>query len=537
MDTLHVAFSLDENRSLKLKQLITSELGYPTYDIPDKLTKDLDVLIPYSTKDTVATLLLAKKYSGIYGQEGFRKIRKLYARVVRPMDFIFTEMELSGWPVDHDMCLELRKLAMTEFKRVEADLHDLLGENGIEVGSKTFASPPQLRKIIFERLGYPVNPDKRIALTKTKELSTSSDALLHLKGKSFIDKLLEWRGLAKMLSTYIEPMLSAAENRGRITTSYKQTGTVTGRTASGKEKEGGSSRASANKRDAMNLQNMPYTKYGPKKLSVRHCVRARPGWSIVEADFSQIEVRIAAELSKDPLFMQIYREGGDVHTMRAMRISGHTPDTWAQLDKDKRKDLRGKAKPVTFGFLYGMLAPKFKQYALMDYEVDFTLEQCNRIRSQFFADHAALEKWYKRQEREAERQGYVESLSGRRRHLPNIKLDPESSREAKGKLQEAIRMAINTPVQGFASDLKLMSIIELFQWLDPDDGYIFGEVHDSILLEVRNEVLDKVVKKALRIMAHPKLLDVLGIELEVPICAEAKCGPSWGECEDWKEAA
>jgi len=524
MDTLHIAHSLDENRSLKLKQLITSELGYPTYDISDKLTKDLDILIPYAARDTVATLLLAQKYTNALKTPDLKRLRKLYTRVIRPMDGIFTEMELRGWPVDRDTCLELRKVVTVEFKKVEADLHDILREHNITVMSKAFASPKQLIDLIFGQLKYPVNPDKRLSQTKTGSLSTGSDALLHLKGKPFIDKLLEWRGLAKMLSTYIEPMILAAEARGRITTSYRLTGTVTGRTASGKENERKSSKG-----NGMNLQNLPYTKYGPKKLSVRNCIRAREGWSILEVDFSQIELRIAGELSKDPLLLRAYREGQDIHAIRAMRIMHMTPETWAKLSPEEQKSKRQKAKAANFGFLYGMQVQKYKTYALTDYGLDLSMDECVKTRNQFFADHTGLETWYGLQERAAKRQGYVESLSGRRRHLPNIRLDPESNREAKGKYAEAIRMAINTPVQGFASDLKLMSMIEIYEWLDPKDGYMFGEIHDSIVLEIRNEVLEDVARTILQIMSHPRILDNLGIQLSVPICAEAKAGPSLGE--------
>jgi DNA polymerase-1 len=531
MDTLHVAHLLDENRSLKLKQLITSELGYPTYDIPDKLTKDLDVLIPYAAKDTVASLLLAQKYVKMLKTLDLSRLRKLYTRVIRPMDTIFTKMELSGWPVDRDSCLELRKVVTVEFKKVEADLHDILAKYGIEVSSKAFASPKQLTEIIFGRLQYPVNPDRRLSRTATGGLSTGSDALLHLKGKPFVDKLLEWRGMAKMLSTYIEPMIEAAETRGRVTTSYRLTGTVTGRTASGKEnqRKGTSSRSGA-----LNLQNLPYTKYGSKKLSVRNCIRAREGWSIMEVDYSQIELRVAGELSKDPLLLKAYQEGQDIHMLRAMRMIHVTPEEWEQLSPEVRKDKRQKAKAVSFGFLFGMLAPRFQQYALNDYGLDLSIEDCKKIRAQFFADHGGLQIWYGKQEREAHRKGYVENLSGRRRHLPNIRLDPESSREAKGKYLEAVRMAINSPVQSFASDLKLMSLIQIYNWLDPKDGYLFGEVHDSLVLEVRNTVLEDVARSILQIMSHPQILDKLGIQLTVPICAEVKAGPSLGEAVELK---
>jgi uracil-DNA glycosylase family 4 len=324
MDTLHVAHNIDENRNLKLKQLITSELGYPTYDIADKLTKDLDIFIPYAAKDTVCDLMLAKKYLKTMQTDDRERLRKLYSHVIRPMDKLFTKMELRGWPVDEDMCLKVQKLVTKEFLKVDRELHEILLEKGIVFGSKmgtvtrtrrgkeieieeeipvdaadirflgrhgldackergitldsrTFASPLKLSKLIFETLGYQPSTDRRVSRTKSGGLSTDEDALVHLKGEPFIDKLLEWRGHAKARSTYVAPMLEAAQTRGRISTSYKLSGTVTGRTASGKETE---KKARGKERGGSNLQNIPYDTYGPDKLSVRHCIKAREGWKI-----------------------------------------------------------------------------------------------------------------------------------------------------------------------------------------------------------------------------------------------------------------
>lgn len=577
MDTLHVAHNLNENRVLKLKQLITSELGYPTYDIADKLTKDLDILIPYGAKDTVCDLMLAKKYAGTLETDDMAKVRRLYAWLIRPMDKLFTKMELRGWPVDAETCKNVKKLVTAEFIKADRKLHELLLEKGVVLGYKqgivtkirrgkeveveedipvdeadvkylqkhglgaceergitldnrTFASPQKLGILLFKTLGYKPSEDKSIAYTESGALATGEDALVHLKGDPFIDGIFEWRRHAKARSTYVEPMLEAAETRGRISTSYKLTGTVTGRTASGKETE---KKTSGKVRGGMNLQNLPYDKYGPDKLSVRHCIRARPGWKIVEADFSQIELRVAGMLSQDPLFLRSYAEDKDIHAIRGMRVAGYTPEQWEKLEDSKKKELRQKAKAVNFGFLYGMSARTFQQYAITDYGVYFTMEECNAIREQFFRDHTGLEKWYSKQEREALRKGYVENLTGRRRHLPDVKLEDNPSREAKAKYRSAIRMAINTPVQSFASDLKLMSLLAVDKAIDEEYAYLFGEVHDSILLEVRDDMLDEVIEKVLNIMSHPPLLDKFGIEMTIPIKAEVKVGQSLGEAKEY----
>lgn len=546
MDTMHVAHQINENRALKLKLLITTELGYPTYDINDKLTKDLDVLIPYAARDTVASLLLALKYEGMLKKKGRRKLRKLYTHITRPADNLFTKMELRGWPVDGDRAEKCRDtiiglldectLKMVKFLRkhrasmVDNGLlkYDEATEEYGEIDTRIFASPKKLGKLLFDVLLLTKSSDKKVAFTDGGDPATNEDALVHLKGDTFVDMLLEWRGLAKALSTYAEPMLRAANGRGRISTSYKLTGTVTGRTASGKESNQ-SKRQGASKGEGMNLQNLLYT------FGLRSCVKARDGWSILECDLSQIELRIAGGISKDPLFIKAYNEGWDIHSIRAMRVNGMTQEEWDELPKEKKKELRQKAKAVNFGFLYGMMAPTFKQYALVDYGLDIPMHECAAIRKQFFADHHGLPAWYAKQEEECKEFGYVESPSGRRRHLPNITLNPEGSRDARSKYNEAVRMAINTPVQGFGSDWKLMSMIEVDEIVERDykgKAYLFGEVHDSILLEVRNDVLEEVARMVLKVMAHPRILDDLGIEFVVPVLAEAKAGPSLGEAKE-----
>ena len=537
MDTMHVAHIIDENRPIGLKKLIVQELGVPSYDIPDKLTKDLDVLIPYATKDTVAGRILARKYKDTLESPGYEKLNTFYHEVIREADRLFTDIELRGWPVDREECLHVKSVIEREFHRIDAEMHQILQEKGCDCDSKVFASPQKLGKLLFEQLNYPMNPNKAIAYTETGAPSTGEEALVHLKGHRFVALLLKWRNHAKALSTYVEPMLRAADNRGRISTSYNLTGTVTGRTASGKEKMAATSARSRKSADGMNLQNIIRDSYGEEEASIRDIIVARHGWSIVEVDFSQIELRVAGWLSRDPFFLDAYARGMDIHTLTAQMIMGLTEEQWAKLPKEKQKEYRQRAKAVNFGFLYGMGARTFQQYALTDYGVEFTLDECYKIREKYFEEHTGLEPWYLRQERQALRLGYVESPSGRRRHLPNINLDPQSSKEARRKYQEAVRYAINMPVQGFASDLKLMSAIEIDGLLYEDEAYMFGEVHDSILFEIRNDCIDYYVPKIVNVMRHPEMLDRLGIDLTVPIDAEAKVGQSWGKAKVYAVAA
>ena len=157
------------------------------------------------------------------------------------------------------------------------------------------------------------------------------------------------------------------------------------------------------------------------------------------------------------------------------------------------------------------------------------MSECIKVRKSFFADHKGLEAWYKKQENFAKKHGYVENLAGRRRHLPNMLLDPDSSGDARKKYTDSLRNAINMPVQGFGSELKLMSLIEIEAELSPVWGYIIGEIHDSIVLQCRHAYTQQVIEFVINVMRHPKLLDELGIKLTVPLDAEGKSGPSLGK--------
>lgn len=532
MDTLHVAHDINENRVLKLKQLITTDLGFPTYDIDNKLTQDMDELIPYAARDTVATRLLAQKYEDTIADPELKAIRKRYTHIIRPMDSIFTDIELRGWPVSEDMCVQLLALVDEQLDKAKVSMLEFLEDQHIEADESMLTSPDKLAVLLFDKLEYTPATDKRLAFTKTGKRATDKDAIIHLRHKPFVKLLLEFRKHYKVRSTYVLPMLKSARGRGRLTTSYKLHGTVTARTSSGKETM--ERRTSSDDEQAMNLQNLSYVVYGPDKLSIRDCIVAREGWKIVEVDFSQIELRIMGEVSKDPLLLHAYQNDLDLHTYRAQRILGITPEEWAKLSPSEQKDKRKRAKAANFGYIYGMEAvPGFKQFALTDYDLELTNQECVETRRGFFDDHAGLPAYYARQERKGVKRGYVESLSGYRRHLPNLRVAVEGSREQRGKYKEAVRMAINTPIQGFASDLKLMSMIEIEKTLDTRYAYLFGEVHDSILAEVRDDKVDYVVKLMLYIMSRPAILDKLGIEFNVPIRAEAKVGTSLGNAKDY----
>ncbi len=362
----------------------------------------------------MASLLLALKYSEEMHSDHNKKLARLYTKVIRRMDALFTKIELRGWPVHQkeaervlsDLTIKMdaiqtRMLAWLEDHN--ADQVTWKGPTGKEsttpVTAKTFSSTYQLAPLLFDILRIPMHPDKAIAYTESGGRSTKEDALVSGKHHPFVEMLMDWRGLSKAISTYALPMLAAARHRGRLTTSYKLHGTATGRTASGKESSAGKARGGVKvtveldgrlyevTMGGMNLQNLPhderdtFTEDGTLMRAalvrgIRDIIRPADGDpfdTIVEVDFSQIEIRVAGELSQDPFILRAYKENRDLHLLRGMRVLHPDEPNWDILeehfqelkkrDPGKAKKVRQDAKPVNFGFLYGMGAHKFKLFA------------------------------------------------------------------------------------------------------------------------------------------------------------------------------
>lgn len=255
-----------------------------------------------------------------------------------------------------------------------------------------------------------------------------------------------------------------------------------------------------------NLQQVPRTK------DVRAIYKAPPGRLFFEADYSQLELRIAADYSNDQTMLKIYNEGGDIHTTTAKLMTN---------GREPTKEERGKAKAVNFGFLYGMAAKKFVEYAYNNYGVIFSLSEANQFRQKFFAKYTRLLPWHHEQELICESLGGVYNKFGRFRKLPLIYSANKWERAS------AARRAINTPVQGTGSDLLLSAAFQIHKELRKEGLKIVGTVHDSILGEFPEECKDWIVPEIRRIMLHPKTLDYFGITLKVPLDCDIGVGP-WG---------
>jgi len=239
------------------------------------------------------------------------------------------------------------------------------------------------------------------------------------------------------------------------------------------------------------------------------------------ADYSQIELRIAAMLANDNAMLDQYSKGEDIHLNTAVKMTSKAPD---QITKEERK----KAKAVNFGMVYGMGAKKFVKYSFESYEVRITLEEAEAARNLFFKGYPKLIPWHNRQRRLAHRYKAVRSPLGRLRHLPDITSADEMVR------QEAERQAINSPVQSTASDLMLASLVQLHKILPQKHIKIVGTVHDSLLFEVNEDYVDKyapVVKEVMEDLDRVK--HTFGADITVPIIVDIEYGSHWGEGKPW----
>ena len=362
-------------------------------------------------------------------------------------------------------------------------------------------SPTQIQTLIYEDLSLPV-----IERTESGAPSTSETTLKQLREQHpIIDKILEYRGVNIQISHFIDGWIDRMWGQ-RLFPSFKLHGTVTGRTSC----------------TDPNLQQVP------RDPTIRNLVGAPEGWSFVEIDYSQAELRIAAIMSGDETMSRIYATGGDIHTHTYEMISGEKVSD----DKYIRKEQRKKAKAVNFGFVYGMGWRKFKEYARDTYGVTLTDKEAQEWREKFFQVYHSLPKWHSKQRRIVQSLGQVRSPIGRIRRLPDIYSTDKS------KKAEAERQSINSPVQGFGSDLTILGMSEIMKkssYCDPDYAlddekfYVVGTVHDATLFEVKNDYLMEFCPKAKHILENPLALkEVFHFESPVPIVADVAVGRSWG---------
>lgn len=259
----------------------------------------------------------------------------------------------------------------------------------------------------------------------------------------------------------------------------------------------------------------------PQEPSIRNLIKAPPGKVIMEQDYSQLELRIVCALSKEPNMMQAYHAGKDLHglTMELM---------FPEIDFDKEeahivKRYRTYAKATNFGFVYGLQARSFVDYA-KSYGLNLSLEEAEDFRNRFLNAYSALPVWWKQMIKQASTYGYAKTLTNRKRFLPDIWSDNFKDRSA------SERQAINTPVQGLGSDICISALSDIVfsTELDHSRFRVIGSVHDAILYEVNEDYAEELSVKTSKIMEYPSLLRDLEVDLGVPLVVDTEISHAWG---------
>ena len=328
--------------------------------------------------------------------------------------------------------------------------------------------------------------------TKAGAPSVGVDTLSNYVGNDCVDTLLEYKRISKLI-TFIESWEDLQVD-GKIYPSFNITAR-TGRTTC----------------NSPNIQQCPQDSY------VRNLIEARPGWKLVEIDFSQLELRVASWLSGDINMQHAYQSGSDLHSKTTELLFGDT----SGLSHDEQKRRRTQSKSANFGFLYGMVAKTFIAYA-RGYGLDLTQEDSEKIRADFFNAYPRLLVWHEECKEFARQHGYIESPIGRKRWFDNINSYDFKKRSADE------RQAINSPVQGFGSDLCTSALADIVfsKELDHTIFNVLASVHDAILFEIRDDCVDELVPKLKYMMEHPSIID--GIDVPIPLVADVEVSQSWG---------
>ncbi|MBI2086763.1 MAG: hypothetical protein HYT69_01165 [Candidatus Zambryskibacteria bacterium] len=416
-----------------------------------------------------------------------RKVREVFENIERPLIPVVEKMNERGVKVDKQV-----------LKKLSEDYHEKLGklEKKIwqEAGEEfNINSPKMLSEILFTKLGL---GEKRQKKTPTGALSTRESELEKLREKHpIVDHILEYRELSKLLSTYIDAIPPLLDKNSRLHSTFLQSGAVTGRMASNNP----------------NLQNIPVkTALG---RAIRKAFVAQKGFKLLSLDYSQIELRLAAILSRDKKLIEIFKNREDVHAGVAARVF--------KVPRDKvDKAMRIKAKTINFGILYGMGVNALRANLGTD------RKEAQEFYNEYFKTFTGLAEYLDKVKAETARRGYTETMFGRRRYFTGFKSPLPYVRA------QAERMAINAPLQGTQADIIKIAMKRISDYIEvqkhSDDAHLVLQVHDELVFEVKENLVSEAVAEFKEMMETVIPKEKLS---GVPIVAEAHVGDNWGEME------
>lgn len=528
-DTMLASHILDENRPKGLKSLAPSLLGVAPWgiDTKDLLNKPIKEVLIYNALDTFYTYHLY-----LYFKEDFKKnpaLLRIFKYVTMESNEVLIQAELDGVWMDRTRLATHKKIAfdmerewLDKLMAYVPDPSECEGWPGKGKKQKpaeiNFNASNWSRWFLFDHLGLPVlGRGKDTEDGEPGKPSMAEAIMMTLKEFHDVPALMlertRWNKIGQFMTAY-ENNLDAND---RIHTTFKLAGTVTGRLSSGKEDEEKFNGAMKD-RKGINLQQVPRDPF------VRGLFGAPPGYLFVEADFSQVELRVVAFIAPERHMKLLYQTGQDIHLATASNVLGVPAD---RVTKEDRK----KAKAVNFGFVYGMGWKKFIATAWANYELIFTEEEAQAVRAAYFQQFPDLVDWHRRQRRLVHKYKRVQSPIGRIRHLPDID-SPDKAVQG-----EAERQAINSPVQSFASDMTQLSmsmVAKQFKELDLD-AKVIGTVHDASLFQVRQDQVGLAMPLIKDTMQNLPLRRLFGVDIDVPIIADIKVGTHWGDAQELHE--
>jgi DNA polymerase-1 len=410
---------------------------------------------------------------------------KLFNEIEMPLVTVLAKMEMTGIKLDVGVLEEM-----------SGELGERLDEIGAKVyrsAGETFNlnSPQQLSEVLFDRLK--IDPPGRSQRTSSGFYSTAAGVLEALSGKHpVVDLILEYRELSKIKSTYLDALPQRVNpETGRVHTSYNQTGSVTGRIASSDP----------------NLQNIPIRSDLGRK--VRRAFIANQGCVLLSVDYSQVELRIVANIANDQGMLAAFRSGQDIHVATAAAIYGIPL-------QEVTKEQRRHAKAINFGLIYGM-----SPFGLTR-TTDLTLAEAENFVSTYFQQFPGIKIYLDQVRRQAYEQGYVETLLGRRRYFPGLKTQKNQNVRSREE-----REAINAPIQGTAADIMKIAMLKVHKTLKETNlqARMLLQVHDELVLECAKQDIAETAKLVKQVMQE-------SYRLNIPLLTEAKYGLNWDEMQD-----
>ena len=475
-------YVITPERSHKLDTLSKSylDISAATENSPADLFSELPPELPYARALGELPLLypLSRELSGELEKE---KMADLYNKIEMPLIVVLSDMEREGVKIDTGLLAEYSKELTSELAGIESKVRELAGEPTLNI-----SSPKQLGVLLYEKLQLVKNAKR----TSKRNYSTDEETLSSiLDTHPIIPLILEYRNIKKLLSTYIDPLpYLISPVTGKIHTTYNQALTSTGRLSSVKP----------------NLQNIPIRTERGREIR-KAFIPSNPGGVIMSADYSQIELRLMAHMSQDPHFIEAFRAGKDIHAATASKIFGIP-------EEDLSREQRNRAKVANFGIIYGISAFGLSQ------RLAIPRGESKKLIEDYFANYPQVEDYMNQMISKAKEVGYVTTLYGRKRYLPDI----TSRNPVVRGLAE--RNAINAPIQGSAADIIKVAMINVAKRLQKENlkSRMILQVHDELVFDAFEEEVEKLM-----ILVRQEMESV--IELSVPLTVECNWGANWLE--------